>query len=168
MPNVIPSQGVLRGTLRTTEISEWESAQQIFREVVESIVEPYGTEVEIDYHQGVPPVINDAYAVHKIERSILAVHSSDALYHAERSLGGEDFAWYLREIGKNGQKIQGAMMRIGAASPGQILNDIHQPNLIVDEGVLDCAVPFLAHLLLDSEIANAPTNQFELNGREYD
>jgi amidohydrolase len=44
-----------------------------------------------------------------------------------QSLGGEDFAWYLRHV-------PGAMARLGTRSPGGRSYDLHQGDLVVDPG----------------------------------
>ena len=47
---------------------------------------------------------------------------------APQSLGGEDFGWFL-------ERVPGAMMRLGARTPGGATYDLHQGNLRVDERV---------------------------------
>jgi amidohydrolase len=94
----------------------------------------------------VPPVVNDELAVRKIEQAIVETHGQDAIYHAERSLGGEDFAWYLQEKQSNGEKVLGAMVRMGAAKFADQTQDIHQSDLIIAEELLDYSIPFLVKL----------------------
>jgi amidohydrolase len=56
----------------------------------------------------------------------------------EQSLGGEDFAWMLREV-------PGAMARLGVRPVGQpAAADIHQPSFDVDEECLRVGVAALA------------------------
>lgn len=150
-PNVIPNYGILKGTIRTTEVSVWESVSHIAKNALYSIAKPYNVEVSIDYEKGVPPVINDEEAVRKIENCIEYVHGQNTLYHSEKSLGGEDFAWYLQSHTRSGKKVSGAMVRMGAKTPideggSEVEQDIHQSDLVVDERLLDYSVPFLAGL----------------------
>jgi len=44
----------------------------------------------------------------------------------QQSLGGEDFAWYLR-------RVPGAMARLGTRTPGGHTYDLHQGDLVVDD-----------------------------------
>ena len=59
-----------------------------------------------------------------------------------QSLGGEDFAWYLREV-------PGAMARLGTRSPGGRTYDLHQGDLVVDEA----SVVWAARLLAGAAVA---------------
>jgi amidohydrolase len=54
-----------------------------------------------------------------------------------QSLGGEDFAWYLRQV-------PGAMARLGTRSPGGRTYDLHQGDLVVDESSVVWAARLLA------------------------
>ncbi|GHT81288.1 amidohydrolase [Actinomycetota bacterium] len=141
--NAIASYGELHGILRTTDLQVWESAKSRAIEVIKSIVDPYGVVADIKYERGVPPVFNEEHAVHDMRDVILDLFGNETLYEAERSLGGEDFSWYLMQEG-----VTGAMARMGAATPGAKLSDIHQPDLVVDEKLLDYSVPFMGGLLL--------------------
>ena len=56
----------------------------------------------------------------------------------EQSLGGEDFAWMLRQV-------PGAMARLGVRPAGQAgAPDIHQPTFDVDEECIRVGVATLA------------------------
>ena len=58
-PNVIPDAGELWGTLRSADRDVWATAEPLVRDAVEKIAAPYGVRVDVDYVQGVPPVVND-------------------------------------------------------------------------------------------------------------
>ncbi|MDR2508571.1 MAG: amidohydrolase [Candidatus Ancillula sp.] len=147
-PNAIPDHGFISGTLRTTDIDAWMRAEAIFKDTVESIAKPFGAKVDIIYEKGVPPVINTEVSAAKMRKVAYEYFGDKSIHDAERSLGGEDFSWYLMHEPKSGKKIQGAMARFGAATPGREPVDIHQPNLIVDEKLLDYSVPFLAGMVI--------------------
>ena len=78
----------------------------------------------LEHVQGVPPVVNDAEAI-EVFRAAAEGAGLTAL-GTQQSLGGEDFAWYLRQV-------PGAMARLGTRTPGGHTYDLHQGDLVVDD-----------------------------------
>ena len=124
--NVIPDEGTLAGTVRMLDAVAWSDMEQRIRRHVGEIVAPYGVQAAVDYHRGVPPVVNDAASVALLGRAVDSVLGTAGRAPTSQSLGGEDFAWYLT-------RVPGAMGRLGTRVPGGPTYDIHQGNLRVDE-----------------------------------
>ena len=124
--NVIPDVGTLAGTVRMLDAVAWSDMEERIRRHVAEIVAPYGVEAAVDYHRGVPPVVNDAASIALLGRAVDQVLGTAGRAPTTQSLGGEDFAWYLT-------RVSGAMGRLGTREPGGPTYDIHQGNLRVDE-----------------------------------
>ena len=122
--NVIPSGGLVGGTLRVLDADVWEEAGALVREVVLQVVEPYAVRVDIDYTQGVPPVVNTTEGVEVLRSAVRAAGAVEM--PVRQSLGGEDFAWYLT-------RVPGALARLGTRKPGGRTFDLHQGDFVVDE-----------------------------------
>ncbi|GAB3161521.1 M20 family metallopeptidase [Myceligenerans halotolerans] len=137
MPNVIPSTGTVKGTLRCLDVAAWQNAGDLVREVVEQVVKPYDVDVTVHHTRGVPPVDNDAGETTALEEAIREAVGPDAIVLTEQSMGGEDFGWYLT-------KVRGTMARLGTRTPGGRSYDIHQGDLIVDERAIGVGVRMLA------------------------
>ncbi|WP_123816586.1 amidohydrolase [Myceligenerans xiligouense] len=137
MPNVIPSTGTVKGTLRCLDVAAWQNAGDLVRDVVEQVVKPYDVEVTVHHTRGVPPVDNDATETTALEAAIRETAGPDAVVLTEQSMGGEDFGWYLT-------KVRGTMARLGTRTPGGRSYDIHQGDLIVDERAIGVGVRMLA------------------------
>ncbi|MBO0607944.1 amidohydrolase [Myceligenerans salitolerans] len=137
MPNVIPSVGTVKGTLRCLDVAAWENAGDLVRDVVEQVVKPYDVEVTVHHTRGVPPVDNDAAETTALEEAIRETIGADAIVLTEQSMGGEDFGWYLT-------KVRGTMARLGTRTPGGRTYDIHQGDLVVDERAIGVGVRMLA------------------------
>ncbi|MGY2873911.1 amidohydrolase [Marmoricola sp. URHA0025 HA25] len=140
--NVIPAIGRAAGTVRMLDAVAWGDAEQLVRETVSQIVEPYGVTPEVIYVRGVPPVINDHASTMLLAHAIEAVVGDAGHVSTTQSLGGEDFAWFL-------EHVPGAMARLGTRTPGGPTYDLHQGDLRVDEG----AVPIAAKVLAAAAIA---------------
>src|SRR5215210_3291933 len=88
--NVVPSLGEAGGTLRVLDVRAWEQARQVVTELVAQVVAPYGVSAELQYQQGVPPVVNTASSARLLTRAGTAVVGASGVVGTEQSLGGED------------------------------------------------------------------------------
>lgn len=135
--NVIPATGMLLGTVRMLDAVAWAGAEQLVRDLVTQIVEPYGVTAEINYQRGVPPVVNDHHATMLMARSVEDLLTEDGHVPTPQSLGGEDFGWYL-------ERVPGAMGRLGTRTPGGATYDLHQGDLRIDERAIGIGAAVLA------------------------
>jgi amidohydrolase len=133
--NVIPSTGVAQGTLRMLDVNLWEEIGPLLHEVIDDVVRPYGVDAAVDHVRGVPPVVNDAPAVAALGRATMAAGLRPV--PTPHSLGGEDFAWMLHDA-------EGAMARLGTRTHGGRTFDLHQGDLVVDEGAVRNGTALLA------------------------
>lgn len=137
-PNAIPQVGLIQGTLRALDENGWRTAQRLIPELVSQIVKPFGVGVEVSVTAGVPPAVNSQVGVKRLTEAAHSVLGPHSVTATEQSLGGEDFAWMLRQV-------PGAMARLGVRSVGHpAAPDIHQPNFDVDEECIRVGVATLA------------------------
>jgi amidohydrolase len=137
-PNAIPQVGVIEGTLRALDENGWRTAQRLIPELVSQIVQPFGVGVEVSVTAGVPPAVNHSLGVDRLTRAATSVLGASGVTATEQSLGGEDFAWMLRQV-------PGAMARLGVRAVGRAsAADIHQPTFDVDEDCIRVGVATLA------------------------
>jgi amidohydrolase len=136
--NTIPRSGILRGSVRTLRRDAWEGAEDLVTSLVLESVRGTGAQVDVRYHRGVPPVVNDAGSVALLRRAATVAVGADAVGETEQSLGGEDFAWYL-------EHVPGALARLGVHDPaaGAPYLDLHQPMFDLDERALPVGVRVL-------------------------
>ncbi len=138
-PNAIPSDGIMRGTLRVFDRNAWHEAEPLMRSLVEDIVAPSGAKAVVEYIRGVPPVNNDPMAVDLQRRAVVGALGADALSDTEQSMGGEDFAWYL-------EQVPGALARLGVRPADAAPFDLHQGTFDIDERALDVGVRYTVAL----------------------
>ena len=141
--NVIPETGTLAGTVRMLDAVAWTDMEEQIRRHVREIVAPYGVEAVVDYHRGVPPVVNDALATTIIGRAAAEALGPHQVIEAEVSMGGEDFACYQ-------EHVPGAMIRLGVGTPARRDVDIHQSEFDVDEAAIGHGVRVFVHTALDA------------------
>jgi len=139
--NAVPQDGVLRGTLRTSDHDTWASLKPLVADVVRSLLLPTGVGFELDHRRGVPPVINDQAATELLRAGVAAALGEQALTGTEQSSGGEDFGWYL-------EHAPGSYGRLGVWAGSGPMCDLHQPSFTVDERALPVAVRVMVHTAL--------------------
>jgi amidohydrolase len=134
-PNVIPSTGECRGTLRMLDAHAWLTVGPLLEEIVHGVVQPYGVQAKIERIKGVPPVVNTVDGIRAFRLASLA--SGMHPVPTAQSLGGEDFSWYLSHT-------TGAMARLGTRTHGGPTFDLHQGDLVVDEDAIALGARLLA------------------------
>ncbi|MGH3623932.1 MAG: amidohydrolase [Sciscionella sp.] len=140
-PNAVPKDGLLSGTLRTSDRDVWAALAPLVEELVRSLVTPTGVGFELGHRRGVPPVVNDLESTEILRAGIEAALGEDALTGTEQSSGGEDFAWYL-------EHVPGSFARLGVWSGEGPKLDLHRPNLVIDEGALPVGIRTMVHAAL--------------------
>jgi amidohydrolase len=139
--NVIPTSGVLSGTVRTLSRDTWDALPPLVEEVVRAVLAPFGAEGEITHARGVPPVVNHSECVSRVAAAAEGVPGL-TVTETVQSLGGEDFAWYL-------DQVPGAFARLGVRPPGStVLYDLHQSSFDVDERCIGVGVSLLTAVAL--------------------
>ena len=150
--NVIPSAARAAGTVRMLDIMAWADSEALIRDVVQSIVQPYGVDAEVSYVRGVPPVVNDPESTQLLGAAVLNSIGPESLVPTAQSLGGEDFAWYL-------ERVPGAMGRLGTRTPGGPTYDLHQGDLRIDERAIVLGAKVLAGSVLATLAAGMVTER---------
>ncbi len=125
--NVIPTTCELKASVRTPRLDVWETLPALVEKALQRVLADTRAEFDLDYTSGVPPVVNDAGLIDRVRGALSGEFGHDAVVEAEHSWGGDDFAWYSREI-------RAAFVRLGVhdpAWPGRL--DLHVGRFDVDE-----------------------------------
>ena len=136
--NVIPTRCELRASIRTPTLEVWNVLPALVEECVAGLLAESGAGFEVDYTHGVPPVVNDAAITDLVARAVAEEFGADAIAPVQQSWGGDDFAWFTREV-------PGSYVRLGvhnAEADGPRL-DLHAGHFDVDERAIDLGVRLL-------------------------
>ena len=96
----------------------------------------------LDYHRGVPPVVNEVVSTGMLGEAMDRSFGPGRIEGTEQSLGGEDFSWYL-------EQVPGALARLGVRSPDETgSRDLHQGTFDADENAIAVGVELFAALAL--------------------
>lgn len=137
--NVIPAHCDLKASVRTPSQSVWETLPVAFEKALAEVLDGSGAEFELDYTHGVPPVVNDHEFTEVVRRAVASELGVDAITPAIQSWGGDDFAWYTRQV-------SGSYVRLGVHDPesDQPRLDLHAGRFDVDERSIAVGVRVLA------------------------
>ncbi len=134
--NVIPTHCVLKASIRTPSLPVWDELPAVFEQELRSLLADSGAELGIDYTHGVPPVVNDAAITAIVGDAAAAAFGGDSIATVQQSWGGDDFAWFTREI-------PGTYVRLGVRTPTGPTLDLHAGHFDVDERAIAIGVRLL-------------------------
>lgn len=141
--NVIPEQASLGGTLRTVSPDDRETIRSHMRQVATRMESLHSAHVELDFEDGSPPVLNDEATIANVEATIQDTFGEEAIHHiSESSMGGEDFAHYLKHV-------PGGFVRVGTASGPETSYPLHHHRFDLDETPLAPTSRLMAQVLLN-------------------
>lgn len=141
--NVIPEEASFGGTLRTVSPHDRKTIRDHMRGAVERTADLHGAHIELDFEDGSPPVINDDTVIRNIEQTIREAFGEQAIYWIEQSsMGGEDFAHYLKHV-------PGAFVRMGTASGPETSFPLHHHRFDIDETPLAPTARLMARVLIN-------------------
>lgn len=140
--NAIPTSVELGGTVRVHDLELWEQLPGLVERVVTDLVGPSGARVELEYHRGSPAVVNDPHVVAIAREAVTGALGIDAVVGTHRSLGAEDFSWYLLDV-------PGAMLRLGARPSGRPATDLHSATFDVDEAAIETGIAAGTAIVID-------------------
>jgi metal-dependent amidase/aminoacylase/carboxypeptidase family protein len=133
---------MVEGTLRCLDRAAWEGAPELVEDLVRAIVAPYGVRAEVAYTRNVPPVENEATSIAILSAAVGATEGPESVVTTERSLGGEDFSWYL-------DGLPGALARLGVRPPQSTAEiDLHQGLFDADERAISVGARVLVAAVL--------------------
>ncbi len=137
-PNVIAENATIEGTIRSTHPDVRTKIINGLERMVHAMDLLYNAKATIEFKESLPPVINDPSAAHIARKAAQNVVGSEGVVkQLHPSLGGEDFAYYLKDV-------PGCLVRFGAAGGERLEQPAHSPYFDFDEDVLPIGAMFLA------------------------
>ncbi len=125
--NIIPSRAELTGTTRTFDRNLWTSWPSRMETIVRGVCASMGAAYELNYTQGYPPLVNDAFMAQVVRECAEDVVGHEQVVEPEPTMGGEDMAFYL-------ERAKGCFFFLGAGYEGGA--PLHSPRFDFSEAVL--------------------------------
>ena len=134
--NIIPAEVNMAGTIRTLNDSLRKSTLKLIDKTIKGITSAAGAKYEFNISPGYPELNNNKQLTALAEKAAVEYTNKKNVFEAERFMGAEDFAYYLK-------KIPGTFYRIGVGNT----TDIHTPTMNLDESALTVGAGFMAYLV---------------------
>lgn len=144
MSNIIASEVELTGTVRCFSPQLRAQLPELLHQIANSTAQAHGASCEFEYRPCTPPVINPKPITDQMKASAERALGKDCLMHLEKTMGGEDFAWYQ-------QKIPGCLAFVGCRNEGENKCYPHHHECFdVDEAALVNGAALLAQFAMDA------------------
>ena len=124
--NVIPTNGRLRGTMRSLSADRREALHTELEHLALATAAEVGVEARVSITEGYPAVVNDAAYVNRVRAAV--GDRAEVVEMTDPSMVIEDFAYFLH-------RWPGAMVYLGAQLPGHDAFN-HAADAVFDETVL--------------------------------
>ncbi len=140
--NIIADQVELTGTVRTFDPVTTATFPCRIERIVQGITDAFGATYELEYERTYPAVINDPDVTALVQRAIVEVIGPDKLVVDERSMGGEDMAYFMQEV-------PGCYFFLGSANPAIGCGEPHHSPLFdFDEAAMAIGVDIMVEATL--------------------
>lgn len=139
--NIIPSTAHLKGTTRTFNNNLRREYPIIIERICKGIAEATRTEIELLFHPGPPPMVNDEVCTQTGLMAAEKVFGKDYLVEYELQMSGEDFAKYKNE--KCLLLLGGGFQKEEKRFPQ------HSPYFDIDESSLKLGVEYFIEYILE-------------------
>ena len=137
--NVLPENIKLKGTLRYLDSNLRDKLHNSIDKAVSGVEQMTGAKINWSVPYTSPGVFNDEDLTNLlVDSSKKSIGQDNTVILKESSMGGEDFAYYLKHI-------PGSYYRIGCFDG--CVKDVHTPNFDVDESCISTALLFLGDAL---------------------
>ncbi|MFL2097382.1 amidohydrolase [Marinilactibacillus psychrotolerans] len=129
--NIIADTAEIKGTIRTMHKEIQDLMESKLKSISTGIAEAFDATLAIDYVRGYPSIQNDPAQVERIKQKFSTVFTEEVMEEeVEGSMGGEDFAYFLKEK-------PGAFLRVGAKFPeDDSPYPHHHPKFVIHEDSL--------------------------------
>lgn len=135
--NIIAAHTEITGTVRTYDESIRKKVKQELGKILKSLCETYGADYEFEYIEGYPAVRNNRKITETLESVAAKVVGNEGILHKDPIMGGEDFAYFAREVPSTFYFLGTASEKKGKTSPN------HSPTFDIDEDAMKYGVEIM-------------------------
>ncbi|HXY12323.1 MAG TPA: M20 family metallopeptidase [Thermoplasmata archaeon] len=127
--NILPSEVVLEGTVRTLRANTRDLMERTLKRRVRAIAASHGGRVRIEYRRGYPALINPSDPTRIVAEGLSAEFGRKNVVEVDHPLmGAEDFARYL-------ERVPGTFLRLGVGIPDRPAS-LHSATFAPDDRAL--------------------------------
>lgn len=146
---IVAGQAELDGSVRSFNKETQSQLEESIKRYAKEVAEMYRGDVEIEYNQSTPSVINDDSCAQRFYDLAIDLFGEGCIDNKDKVTGGEDFAFYM-----DGDKgVPGVFAFVGARSDDKQTHYNHHTNRFnIDESALKFGVYF--HVMYSLKFLN--------------
>jgi amidohydrolase len=138
--NVIPETAELAGTVRSMGGRLYDEAPARLTAITSGVATALGCTAEVNYVRQTPATVNDDAMARLAARIAAQLVGEANVLTAARTLGGEDFSFFL-------QRVPGCFAWVGSQNPAKgFESPHHSPHFDIDENAMPTGVELLDRL----------------------
>jgi amidohydrolase len=127
--NILPSEVVLEGTVRTFRAPTRDLIDRVFHRRVRSLAASLGAKVRIDYQRGYPTLVNSPEVTQTVARALsIEFGRTHSVEVPDPVMGAEDFSRYL-------ERVPGTFLQLGVGVANRAAS-LHSATFAPDERAL--------------------------------
>jgi amidohydrolase len=140
--NIIASKVNLTGTVRTIDPDVHQAIPKIIERICRNTAASFGARISFDYQELIPSLINCKEITNRVVESSKAILGLKSVMSAPVSMGGDDFAFFLKEV-------PGSYFHFGTKDANsEAVHALHNGYFDIDERSLHLGAAILAHTAL--------------------
>jgi amidohydrolase len=141
--NVIPDRVQFEGTVRTYDRDYRKTIPDRIERICQNTAEAMNCDANLDYEYYYPPTINHEAEADLVRETAEGIVGPDNVESDCRTLGGEDFAFFLEEV-------PGCFVFVGSSNPDEgITAPHHSANFNIDEKSIPIGVDLMKNIALN-------------------
>ncbi|NLL37479.1 MAG: amidohydrolase [Fretibacterium sp.] len=142
--NIIPEKVRFGGSIRCQTPATRNSIEERIRKVLQGVAASYNCTAELDYHYGVPPLVNSPDLMQAVWETASRVVGPENVKRIDiPAMGSEDFSAYLERAPR------GFFVRLGIQPPDRAHILFHNGNFVFPEEALPYGTAFFTQFVLD-------------------
>jgi len=128
--NIIADKIILKGTARAYTQENRDLIKKRMHEMCKGVGQTFGAEIQLNYKDGYPPVINDNNITNNVKKAVNKI-IPDGIVSPYLSMGGEDFSYFAN-------KVPGCFFFLGSLPDGKEIMSTpqHCSHYDIDEDVM--------------------------------
>jgi len=135
--NIIPESAWMNGTARMFDEEVWKELPARFERIVQGVAQAHGCRAEVQFRRHNNPTVNDPRMAAIAREAAVEVVGEENIRSDVRTMGGEDFSAFLKEV-------PGCFIAIGSRNATRgLVAEHHHPRFDVDEACLEIGAEIL-------------------------
>ncbi|HEU4564511.1 MAG TPA: amidohydrolase [Gemmatimonadaceae bacterium] len=140
--NIIPTEVMLQGTVRTFDMRTQEMVEGRMHEIFKGVAQAHGGSYTLSFDRAYPLTANDSAIFQRMRPTIARAVGEQKVLRIVPTTAGEDFSYFAN-------RVPGLFFFLGSRKPGGTTGGHHTPTFQADDSAIPVGMRTMSMLLLD-------------------